>query len=248
VLRVLVIDRPAARRELSRLLSAHPQVAIVGGAGSFRSARIRLAADDYDLVFLDVQVPGGTGFDLLPDVKTGARVVFVTACDRSAVRAFEVNASDYLLKPVRENRLAASLGRIHSASAPAVAEASDRGAASWGEDRMHLRTGPLNTRWVRLREIVSIRSCENYSEVQLADGVKYFVRQTMKAWETRLPVANFVRVHRHSIVGLHYYGGLDYAPGGSSRLFLTGCPRPHRASYRYLPVLRARLAALGKSL
>src|SRR5438128_2047857 len=102
---LLIDDEPHAREDLQRLLAAHPQVTIVGEAGSVASARKRLARADYDLVFLDVQLIGGTGFDLLP---AAAAVIFVTAHDRHAVRAFEVNALDFLLKPVRAERLAAS--------------------------------------------------------------------------------------------------------------------------------------------
>src|SRR2546423_10649622 len=113
MLRALLIDdEPPARADLRERLAAHPRVTIVDEAGTLARARALLACDDYDLVFLDIQLRGGSGFDLVPDVRPEARIVFVTAFNDHAVRAFDVNALDYLLKPVQPARLAASLARL----------------------------------------------------------------------------------------------------------------------------------------
>src|SRR4051812_29748172 len=109
---LIVDDELSARDGLRWLLSAHPAYVIVGEAATFDEALAQLARQDYDLVFLDIQLVGGNGFDLVPHVRRGARIVFVTAFDRHALRAFEVNAVDYLLKPVSPERFAASLARL----------------------------------------------------------------------------------------------------------------------------------------
>jgi two-component system LytT family response regulator len=112
-MRTLLIDGQATTRgELRELLKAHPAIDVVGEADSFASARRLLGRDDYGLVFLDVDLVGGTGFELMADVRAGARVIFATEHDGFALRAFEVNALDYLLKPVRASRLALALGRL----------------------------------------------------------------------------------------------------------------------------------------
>src|SRR5688572_22135523 len=110
---LLIDDEPPARIVLRTLLAPHP-VEIVGEAGTLRAARELLARHDYTLVFLDIQLRGGTGFDLVPAVRPGAEIVFVTAHDEHALRAFEVNALDYLLKPIKPERLAASITRLTS--------------------------------------------------------------------------------------------------------------------------------------
>ena len=115
---LLIDDEELAREELRRLLSAHPDVEIVGEADEVPAGRTRLAVADYDLVLLDIQLAGGSGFDLVPHVAPSARIIFVTAHNEFAIRAFEVNALDYLLKPVSPTRLAASLARLAPASPP----------------------------------------------------------------------------------------------------------------------------------
>ena len=122
---LLIDDEALARTELRRLLAAHPDVAIVGEADDVSSARARLAPADYDLVFLDIQLAGGSGFDLIPHVAPAAAIVFVTAHDAFALRAFEVNALDYLLKPVPPTRLAESLARLAVRPAGPVPRAAD---------------------------------------------------------------------------------------------------------------------------
>src|SRR3954465_3716715 len=111
---LLIDDEPSARDDLRDMLAAHAGVRVVGEAGLMAAAREQLARSDYSLVFLDVQLRGGTGFDLVPLVREGAAIVFVTGFERFAVRAFEVNALDSLVKPVATERLAATLRKFSS--------------------------------------------------------------------------------------------------------------------------------------
>src|SRR5512133_3102970 len=108
--RALIIDDEVpARAALRGLLRAHPEVVLASEADTMAEAAERLRQGDYDLVFLDIQLRGGTGFDLVPFVREDAHIIFVTAFDQHAVRAFEVNALDYLMKPVRPQRLAEAI-------------------------------------------------------------------------------------------------------------------------------------------
>src|SRR3954468_1555662 len=112
---LIVDDERLARDELRRLLNAHEDVVIAGEASTIDEAVDRLSGIDVDLLLLDIQMPGGTGFDLLERLDRVPRVIFTTAYDTFAVRAFEVNALDYLVKPVHPDRLAAALDRVRSA-------------------------------------------------------------------------------------------------------------------------------------
>jgi two-component system LytT family response regulator len=241
---LLIDDEPPACETMRALLADHPDVRVVGEAGTMDEARTRLAQPDYDLVFLDVQLRGGTGFDLVPLVRPGARIVFVTSYDKHALRAFEVNALDFLLKPVAPERLAQSLQR--AAELPRDDNADDPPLPTLTpRDLVHLKLNAHSTRFVALAQIAAVRSCENYSEVHLVDSTRHFVRHTMKAWEERLPSTHFARVHRNVIVGLTHYRGADYVPEGTSHLHVVGVPEPLPASYRYWSEFRARLEALG---
>lgn len=247
-MRALIIDDEApARAALRGLLRAHADIALAGEADSIEAASRRLGVSDYDLVFLDVELRGGTGFDLVPFVRAGARIVFVTGSDQHALRAFEVNALDYLIKPVSPPRLADAVRRASRPPFALPAEAP-AAAALRPDDPVYLRMGNGTSRFVRLADVAAIVSNENYSEAHLADGTRLLVRRTMKSWEEALPSTHFVRVHRTTIVNLARFRGADRQSYETTLLQLDGLAEPVRASFRYLPELRERLAALGRPL
>jgi two-component system, LytTR family, response regulator len=194
--RTLLIDaNGASRAELRTLLAAHPEIRISGEAESFAAAQRLLTTAEYDLVFLDLDLTEGCGFELLVGVRTGARAILVASHERGAFRAVEANAVDYLLKPVRAQRLAAGLARI---GAPPPVPPTQRllGPASV----VQLVSGHTS-RFVALAEISLIASDENYSRVHLTDATRVMVRRSLKGWEAILP-ANFTRVHRTALVNL----------------------------------------------
>jgi len=244
---VIIDDEAPARAALRGLLRDHPDIVLVGEAETIEEGVRRLAADDYDLVFLDVQLRGGTGFDLAPFVRPEARIIFITASDQYAVRAFEVNALDYLIKPVRPQRLEQALRRVAGlGSNPPLPEVP--APALTPRDFVYLRIGNGASRFVALADLALIGSNENYSEAHLADGTRLLVRRTMKAWEDALPSTHFVRVHRTAIINLARYRGADRQSYETTLLRVEGLAEPVRASFRYLPELRERLGALGQSL
>ena len=237
--RALIIDdEPPARTVLRLLLSAHPGVEIAGEAGTLRAARELLARPDYDIVFLDIQLRGGTGFDLVSEVRAGAAIVFVTAHDEHALRAFEVNALDYLLKPIKPERLAVSLHRV--AAAPVAAPAALPPARLRADDTLYVRTDD-GARFLPLAAIGAIHSCENYCELHLADGGKLLVRHTLKAWEDTLPAPPFARAHRQAIVNLTHLVRIEDDGADAPLLHLRGGRAPVRASRREWAELRLLL-------
>lgn len=243
---LLIDDEPLARLELRRLLMAHPDVQIVGEAATMIQAKELLGRTDYDLVFLDVQLRGGNGFDLLDSVAANADIVFITAYDQYAVRAFEVNAVDYLLKPVTAERLARALLRV-SGPADGPPEAATRpvnGRKLTSDDRVFVRSGKA-TRFLPLAKLAAIRSCENYTELLLAGGEKLLVLRSLKSWEEQLPEQTFVRVHRQTIVNLQHVRQI-VRTGEDEVLFELTPPLPSLpASRRQTNELRHRFAAAG---
>jgi len=246
VIRALLIDdEPPACEALRALLAEHPVITVVGEAGTMAEARARLAAADYDLVFLDIQLRGGSGFDLVPAVRPGARIIFVTAYDGHAVRAFEVNALDYLVKPAAPGRLAVALARL---AAPATDAPLPASRPLLLGDRVLVKLGAGTERFVLLADIRFVASVENYSELALgAAGERLLVRRTLKAWADTLPPAHFVRVHRQLIVNVAHVRRVERASDRTSLLHLDGVGDPVAASYRYAGALRAALAATGRA-
>lgn len=195
-LRAIIVDDEAPAREVLReLLEVHPNVRIVGEADSVANATILCRDLKPNLLFLDVQMEDGEGFDLLPKIDSLPAIIFVTAYDRFAIRAFEVNAVDYLLKPVDPQRLAHTLQRIirqpQSAAAQIFAE----------NDRIHLR-GDGKQRFTFLAEISGIEALENYSIVRFVDGDSITMRRCMAEWEETLPKKMFCRPHRSFIINV----------------------------------------------
>lgn len=242
---LLIDDEPLARMELRRLLLAHPNVQVVGEAATMIQAQEVLGRAGYDLVFLDVQLRGGSGFDLLDAVAPNAAVVFITAFDQYAVRAFEVNALDYLLKPVTTERLARALQRLPDR--PGVA-AADAGVGKPGkltnDDRVLVKTGK-STRFVPVAAMAAIRSCENYTEVLLVGGEKLLVLRSLKSWEEQLPEQSFVRVHRQTLVNLQHVRKV-VRTGEDEVSFELAPPLPSiPASRRQTIELKHRFAAAG---
>jgi two-component system LytT family response regulator len=248
---LLIDDEKLSRVELRRLLGAHPDVTIVGEANGVPSGRARLATADYDLVFLDIQLTDGSGFDLVPHVAPTARIIFVTAHDRFALRAFEVNALDYLLKPVSPARLAEALRRLPPAGSdaqlPAAPQPGEGGStlspqlpSLATDDRVFLKN-ERGARFVPLADIAAVISSDNYSEVFVTDGAHFLVRRSLKLWESALPADAFVRVHRQAIVNLAKIERIDALDSDTPTLWLQGVKQPMPCSYRFSPELRRLL-------
>ena len=245
--RILIIDdHTPARAALRALLVGHPDITMIAEIETMAEAESRLRVGDYDLVFLDIELRGGTGFDLVPLVRPEARVVFVTAYDQFAIRAFEINALDYLLKPVRAARLAEALRRM--APAPDFSVLPHPPARMAPDDLIYLKTGAGTSCFVALTELVLIEADENYSTVHLGNGTRLFVRRTMKVWEDTLPAPHFARVHRGTIINLARYRGSTRETRETLLVQCDGLAEPVRASFRYLPELRTRLQAIGRQL
>ncbi len=248
--RALIIDdHAAARTALRVLLGEHSDITVIAELETMAEAESRLQAGDYELVFLDIELRGGTGFDLVPLVRPEARIVFVTAHDQFAMRAFEINALDYLLKPIRAARLAEAVRRsttppFETTSAPP----SPPPPRLAPDDLIYLKTGAGNTRFIALPDLILVEAEENYSTVHLGSGSRLFVRRTMKAWEDALPPTHFARVHRGKIINLARYRGSTRETHETTLLHCEGLAEPVRASFRYLPELRARLLAAGRLL
>lgn len=235
---IVVDDERLARRELRKLLEeGHgDQIRVVGEAATVQEAATLAGLHDPDVVFLDVHLARESGFDLLPLLDRTVTVVFVTAFDRYAIRAFEVNALDYLLKPVAPRRLAAALARLGQ---PAVAEPAAAEALTY-DDRLFLR---LDDRMVflRVRDIVAILAAGDNSVLHLADGRQARARKSLREWVDRLPEREFVRIHRSTMVNLEFVERLEEWSHFSYRVYLRGLAEPLQMSRRWGAKVRSRL-------
>ncbi len=191
-MRVLIIDdEPLARSAMRRLLAAHPTVEIVGEADSTQQAISAIEHTQPQLVFLDIELGGGDGFDLLAALERPPIVVFVTAYTEHAVEAFAVDAVDYLLKPVAPERLAESLARVQRQLAQAAPTA--------GSGVIELRT-PKRTLLAQPAEIVALRADGDFTRVHVADQPEVMIWRTLAHFESLLPSPPFLRLGRSLII------------------------------------------------
>jgi two-component system, LytTR family, response regulator len=200
-LRALIIDdERLARSALRRLLSAHSEVKIIGEAANPDEAMRAIDKTSPDVLFLDVEMPGGSGFDLLEKLEDVPAVIFTTAYDEYAVRAFEVSALDYLVKPITAPRLAAALGRARKALAAILKERSNIEDAS-AVHQIFVRDG--DRCWiVRLTDISLLESEGNYTRLHFG-GYAPLIFRSLTSIEQRLSPATFFRANRSQIVNLN---------------------------------------------
>lgn len=238
MIRALIIDDEApARGDLRAMLAAHPEVAVVGEAATVKTARALFAKTECELVFLDIALVGGSGFDLVPAVRPGTRIIFVTAHNEHALRAFEVNALDYLLKPVKAERLTAALARMAQPSPPTDAPA---GLALRADDIVQLLAAG-HARFAPVADICVIEAQENYTLVHLADHTSILVRRTLTSWEEILPPALFMRVHRSAVVNLARITAYRRDAARALTLQVQPVNEPVAVGRQFWPELKARL-------
>jgi two-component system LytT family response regulator len=193
---VIIDDEPPARRELRRLLSEFPWIEIVGECGNIVEAAAKIEALTPALLFLDIQMPGGSGFDLLTRLEHVPQVIFTTAHDEHAVRAFEVNALDYLLKPIDPARLSAALARVRNETAATTVEPRPDAPLQ----QLFLRDGS-QCWFVPLREVRLLTSEGNY--VRLSWGTRQpLLGRPLSTIERRLDPNRFFRANRSQIINL----------------------------------------------
>jgi two-component system LytT family response regulator len=241
-LRTLVVDdEELARQVMRELLRAHPEIEVIAECKNGLEAVKAVAENKPDLLFLDVQMPKLTGFDVLELIGADVPVIFVTAYDEYAMKAFEVHAVDYLLKPVGKERLAAALRRVRTRSAekppiPAELSAAARPAGQFAE-RLVVKDGTRVT-------LIPVAKLE-YAEAQddyvalASEGKKHLKQQTIASLEAALDPRQFVRIHRSYVVNLERVTRIEpYGKDSRVAVLSSGTRLPvSRAGYARLQAL-----------
>jgi two-component system, LytTR family, response regulator len=231
VIRALIVDdEPLAREGLKLHLSQHKDLTIVGEAGEGRRAVALIASLKPDLLFLDVQMPGLDGFQVVEAIAQTwlPMVVFVTAYDQYAIRAFEVHAVDYLLKPFTAERFAAALARAKEEILARGSQDSrrrllqmiaDRASATSHLQRFVIRAGE-GYRLVPAADVASFEAQGNYVRLKTGNG-QHLLRITMAELERRLDPKRFARIHRSTMVNIDRIKEITPAWHGDFEVLLT---------------------------
>jgi two-component system LytT family response regulator len=233
-IKVLIVDdEPLARKDLISILSEFNQIQIIGEADSIDTAKEQIFNLTPDLIFLDIQMPGESGFDLLEFITPKTEIIFVTAYDEYAFRAFEVNALDYLLKPVDGERIKQAIDRIYKSS-------QDRQESNEKLDYDDCLFLKLNNSYdfLRINTILTISAADDYSEIYTNDGNKKLVFKKMEEWENRLPEHHFCRIHRSTIINISEIKKIEPWYNQSYHVHINGIDEPLTMSRRYFKKIK----------
>lgn len=239
---IIVDDEWLVRADLQAMLAEYPELEVISEANNLEKAVEVINSLKPELVFLDVQLPGGSGFDLLDKVAVSFKLIFVTAYDEYALRAFEVNALDYLLKPIHPERLAKTMKRVLEQTNEIDISAKRASEKLKYDDRFLLKVGSGGFKLLKLNSIKCILGAGDYSEVLISDAKteRTLVVIPLKEWEERLPDKHFARIHRSTLINLEYLERLEKWFDYSYQVYLRDIKEPFLMSRRYAVKLKER--------
>lgn len=222
---IIIDDERLARTELRKLLQDFPEIEIVDEASNAEEGIQKIENHNPDLIFLDIQMPGKTGFDMLSELDHSPQVIFTTAYDEYALKAFEVNALDYLLKPVEPRRLADAVEKLrrtaHNGSGEKTANHHTEPTSILGEsDQVFVKDGE-RCWFVKLSEVRLFESVGNYAKVFFGSN-KPLILKSLNALEERLDDKVFFRANRKHIVNLRMIEKIEPYFNGGLLLELKG--------------------------
>ncbi|TDH26259.1 response regulator [Segetibacter sp. 3557_3] len=220
---IIIDDERLARNELKKLLQEFSEIEIIDEAANVNEGLEKIEQHSPDLIFLDIQMPGKTGFDLLEELERSPRVIFTTAYDEYALKAFEVNAFDYLLKPVEPRRLYDAIQKLHYEESKEPSSSGviiNRNTLLGENDQVFVKDGE-RCWFVKLNEIRLFESVGNYAKVFFA-GNKPLILKSLNALEERLDDKVFFRANRKHIINMRWIDKIEPYFNGGLLLELKG--------------------------
>ncbi len=221
--RALIIDdERLARAELKKLLQDFPEIEVIGEAANANEGLEKIESLFPDIIFLDIQMPGKTGFDMLAELDKAPHVIFITAYDEFALKAFEVNALDYLMKPVEPKRLADAIQKIQMVEdkEPGNYTAAGNKSILTEHDQVFVKDGD-RCWFVKLSDVRLFESVGNYAKVFFGAN-KPLILKSLNALEERLDEKVFFRANRKHIINMRMIDKIEPYFNGGLLLELQG--------------------------
>lgn len=231
---IIVDDERLARLKLVQLLEKYSNIEISGEANDVPSAVELITKINPDLIFLDIQMPKQSGFDLLGQIEIHGKIVFVTAYDEYAVRAFEVNALDYLMKPVSTERLDLLMKKIEG-----IPVKADHSKMLDYDDKLFV-PGDKYMKFIDVKDILIIQALGNYSKIFSASGEFFMIYKSLREWNNRLPAKKFCQVHRGIIINIDYVIRVEKWFNYSYKAFIQGIDEPVKISKNYSGIFKEK--------
>lgn len=210
---IIIDDERLARTELKKLLQEHKDIEVIEEAANVDDGILKIETHQPELIFLDIQMPGKSGFELLAELEKTPKVIFTTAFDEYAIKAFEVNALDYLLKPIEPKRLSDAIQKLQYEIQKEKAGILNNRGPLTEEDQVFVKDGE-RCWFVKLHEIRLFESVGNYAKVFFSTN-KPLILKSLNALEERLDERVFFRANRKHIINLRWIEKIEpYFNGG----------------------------------
>jgi two-component system LytT family response regulator len=231
---VVVDDVDMMRATLKKVLDGFPNIEIIGEASDYESAREVINETKPDLVFLDIDLNGLTSIDLLNEINCSPKIIFITSHPDFAIKAFELNAVDYILKPISSDRLKKAIDRVTEMSEEGVLSSSiGEEEERFKADQIILLNFDGKLTFIKIQDINCIEAFGNYTKIYMNDGKLSITYNSIKNWDNRLPSEVFIQIHRSTIVNLLNVSKIEKWTNDTGRLFLKGIEKPFEISRSY---------------
>jgi len=214
---IIVDDERLARNALKTLLFEYSDMEVVGEASNGSEALELAEKYDPDVIFLDVQMPGKSGFDIISQLPEKSNIIFVTAFDQYAIRAFEVNALDYLLKPISPARLKQAINKLNRFI---VEEINDLPQLKYDDKVLICLYNSMKL--IEVNTIKMILADKNYTNIVTSENRFDLISKSLKDWEKRLPETKFIKIHRSLIINTDYIVKIEKWFNHSLKIYIQG--------------------------
>jgi two-component system LytT family response regulator len=239
---LIIEDDASSVTLLKEFLKDFSYIELLGEASNIKDAESLIKNNPkVDLVFMDIDLKGANALDLIKHVGPKTKVLFITAFPDFAVKAFEYNTIDYIVKPISFDRLKKALSRLdvfEDASENDSDEKPTKHSSKFGIDNMVLMNIDNEMKFIKIRDINYIEAKGNYTYVALNDGTSFTTYGLIKLWEDKLPQDDFFRVHRSTIVNLHNVLKIERGTYDTGILYLKGVVQPFEVSRNYFSIIK----------
>jgi len=232
---LVIDDERLARITLIKELNRFNEIDVIGEASSIQTGIKAINTLNPDILFLDIQLSDGNGFDLLEKVEYNGKIVFVTAFNEYATRAFEINALDYLTKPVSKEKIEHVIMKLADNN---KGKFLDPCIKFRYDDRIMIEQ-KKSIHFMKLDTLICIRAERDYTSLTDCNGKEYLVLENIGVWQKKLPDEHFARIHRNAIVNFNFIEKAEKT-GNAAQVFLKNIPDPIQVSRGYYKMIKSR--------
>jgi len=243
----IIEDDPSSMILLKEFLKDFSHVNVIGEANTIKEAEELVKKNtEAELVFLDIDLHGVNALDIVKYLKPKTKILFITAHPEFAVKAFEYNTIDYIIKPISFDRLKTALSRI-SGLEPEVKSEKDPLSGRFSINNMVLMNINGELKFIKIKDINYIEAKGNYTTISMSDGTSFNTYGLIKVWEDKLPQDDFFRIHRSTIVNLNNIARIEKGTYDTGIMHLVGVDQPFEISRNYFSQMKGKFKLTGNN-